>query len=267
MANDPSFSLEQLQQWMQETIVQQEQRIDTGTLIRSSKRLSAQQHLGIYQRSYTARLRECMKNQFGALAHALGDDLFRDFADEYLTAYPSGSYTLNDLGKNFSAFLQETRPDAQQENKESWPDFMIELAQFEFDITAIFDEPAEEKTTGATSVLPDENLQLIPVFHLFHHRFPISRYYLDFVAGKNPELPFEEETCCVVLRKNYRLGIFSIKPAQFVFLSEMKKGEKVPEALEKMKQHFAFDEKTKQELWKKWRENFIASGFFTRKVE
>ena len=103
--------------------------------INDSSRLSAEIHLSIYRQSYIARLRECMKNQFSALAFALGEELFQMFADQYLESYPSGSYTLNNLGKNFPAFLEETRPDAESEEKESWIDFIIELAKFEYSLS------------------------------------------------------------------------------------------------------------------------------------
>ena len=64
------------------------------SLIYDSTRLSAREHLAIYQRSYIARLRDCMAQQFTALAYALGPELFQGFADEYLSACPSTHYNL-----------------------------------------------------------------------------------------------------------------------------------------------------------------------------
>ena len=86
-----------------------------GALVNDSSRLSAEQHLGIYRRGYIARLRECMKNQFSALNYALGDKLFQMFADEYLGAHPSVSYTLSELGRKFPDFLEATRPPGRRE--------------------------------------------------------------------------------------------------------------------------------------------------------
>jgi len=73
-----------------------------------------------------------MASQFKALEYALGESLFKGFADQYLQANPSQSYTLMDLGKNFSSYLEATRPDKEYSEKEDWPDFMIELAAFEY---------------------------------------------------------------------------------------------------------------------------------------
>jgi hypothetical protein len=47
--------------------------------------------LGIYQRSYYQRLLNCMREQFPAPCHALGEQLFTDFAREYLREHPPES--------------------------------------------------------------------------------------------------------------------------------------------------------------------------------
>jgi hypothetical protein len=269
MPHDKKFSLEQMQQWMQSTlvspgkiIVPASEKVETEELINSSKKLSAQQHLNIYRQSYIARLRECMKNQFSGLAYALGEELFQSFADDYLATHPSESYTLNNLGKRFPDFLQSTRPDAGQEIKEDWPDFMIELARFEFNLSVIFDEDAEEKNSEIPSTTPDAELALLPVFHLFHHSFPICNYYLEFISKKDPQLPFPKESHCAVIRKNYRLGLYELKPAQFIFLSHVKEGKSIEESLDLTAKAFQFDPQKKDELWMEWRKNFVACGFF-----
>ena len=263
-----NFSLAEMQEWMQTILVrpgkftaQDSGKIETADLINASEKLSAQRHLNIYQQSYIARLRECMKNQFSGLAYALGEQLFQSFADDYLSVYPSENYTLNNLGKKFPDYLEQTRPDANEAIKESWPDFMIELAQFEFNLSVIFDEAAEEKKEAISST-PNEELALLPVFHLFQHRYPICNYYLDFAAKKEPQLPFAAESYCVVTRKNYRLGLFEINAAQFLFLTKMKAGKSIAAALDETADGFHFDAQQKDQLWMEWRKNFMASGFF-----
>jgi len=85
-----------------------------------------------------------MAQQFSALEYALGEDLFRAFADDYLAACPSRHYNLAELGRLFPAYLQANRPGALSEEKEDWIDFVIELARFEYDLSVLFDQPAEE---------------------------------------------------------------------------------------------------------------------------
>jgi hypothetical protein len=264
--DETNFSLTQLQNWMQGMLVQHEpvstELVEVNQVVNASKRLSAVGHLDIYRHSYIARLRACMQNQFGALAYALGNELFELFADQYLDANPSGSYTLNTLGEKFPAFLEQTRPDADQEQKEAWPDFMIELAGFEYALSEIFDEHSIENNSNPTDETPDELLRLTPVFHLFHHRFPICNYYLEYGQGKAPDLPFPEESFCAVTRCDYKLGLFNIRGAQYYFLLNIQQGMTVEEAKNDLVKTFNFDRAELDKIWIAWRKNFIASGFF-----
>lgn len=255
---DFNLELAQLQGWMQYALVRQEADARAADFVMGSSRLDAEAHLGIYRRSYIARLRECMKNQFSALAYALGEDLFQMFADEYLGAYPSASYTLSDLGKNFPDFLEATRP----RDGETWPDFMIELARFEFALSGIFDENSEEEFTFADSKTPDKNLRLVPIFYLFRHRYPVRQYYMDVMKKKEPELPFEQESFCAVTRANYRLGLSNLREGQFLFLERMAAGETVSEAKAYLVENCGFEKSKLSGIWPEWRKGFVQSGFF-----
>ncbi|WP_259070466.1 DNA-binding domain-containing protein [Mucilaginibacter sp. X4EP1] len=264
------FSLVELQNWMQGMLVKYVpvtnsrggEAVTVEDLVNSSKRLNAIRHLDIYRHSYIARLRACMQNQFSALTYALGADLFEAFADQFLDTYPSESYTLNTLGEKFATFLEETRPDKELNEKETWPDFMIELAGFEYALSVIFDEPAEEHRPIATEETPDGNLRLAPVFHLFKHQYPVCKYYLDFSQQQEPELPFPEESYCVVTRRNYKLGLFTIRAAQYYFLLRMQQGKSVELAKQDLISGFKFKADDVDAIWPQWKKNFITSGFF-----
>jgi hypothetical protein len=265
--NDHDFSLPQIQNWMQGMLVQHVAVVgddmEVNDIVRSSKRLSAVNHLDVYRHSYIARLRACMQTQFSALSYALGAQLFQSFADQYLDANPSGSYTLNTLGEKFADFLQQTRPDAGDEQKETWPDFMIELADFEYSLSVIFDQHAIENNTVPAEDTPDELLKLIPVVRLFKHRFPVCQYYLQFNQGNEPHLPFPEESFCAVTRRDNKLGLFTIKGAQYYFLAAMQQGRSVKEAGDELIKTFHFDKAKFAAIWPAWKKNFITSGFFT----
>ena len=104
-----------LQRWMLDALFAPE-RADAdvvATTLLPGPRLPAAACLAIYQRSYILRLRKCLEEQFPACRHALGAGLFADFADEYLRACPSDSYTLHELGRRFPQWLQDSRPDVQ----------------------------------------------------------------------------------------------------------------------------------------------------------
>ncbi|AWI26080.1 HvfC/BufC N-terminal domain-containing protein [Flavobacterium pallidum] len=256
--------IKEIQHWMQSMLVNS---VPVSTLgmtaedvVCDSERLSASQHLSIYRHSYIARLRSCMQSQFKALSFALGEELFQAFADEYLDSNPSHSYTLNNLGEKFSEFLSRTRPDTEGE-QESWPDFMIELAAFEFALSVIFDMKNNADENTANENTPDEWLSASPTLYLFEHQFPICSFYLDFNADRSPDLPFPQNTFCAVSRQNYRLGLFNIGFDQYSFLSSIKSGLSISEAKQKLLAEFNIENEKLENVWPIWRKNFIASGF------
>src|SRR5579864_7471641 len=88
-------------------------RLGPGQLervITRSRALTAAERLAIYANAYLTRLLECLGEVFPMLKRTLGDEAFDDFAFGYLQDYPSRSYTLNELGRHFPRFLEETRP-------------------------------------------------------------------------------------------------------------------------------------------------------------
>ncbi len=265
MTETPTLSTYEIHNWMQGMLIQHVPISGTGLtteeVIAPSERLSAAQHLSIYRQSYIARLRDCMKNQFRALAYALGELLFEAFADQYLDSNPSVSYTLNDLGKKFPSFLDQTRPDAGMDEKEDWPDFMIELAAFEFALSEIFDMANADNNEVPDFETPDDLLTVAPTLHLFGHQFPICRYYLDFNAGRSPELPLALPSHCAVSRQDYKLGLYAINVDQYCFLGYLKNGASVAEAKDRLAAAFHLDLDKVDHVWPIWRRHFIQSGF------
>ena len=127
----PRYPFQRLQRWMQTTIMHPDgvvegmnspaarEEIDAPAeeaerVVTRSKALTAVERLSIYGNAYYGRLLECMREEFPAVTHALGEETFDAFATAYLQNYPSRSYTLTQLGKNFPNFLVETRPEREE---------------------------------------------------------------------------------------------------------------------------------------------------------
>lgn len=268
MTNKEPLKIKEVHNWMQAMLINHQPVAHAGAspadVVNASQRLSAEQHLGIYRQSYIARLRDCMKNQFKGLAYALGETLFQAFVDQYLDSNPSTSYTLNHLGEKFPFFLEQTRPDVEDEVKEDWPDFIIELATFEYALSLVFDMAGAEDMLPPDSDTAEHLLIASPTLQLFKHHFPICQYYLDFNANLSPELPFPQQSYAAVSRQNYRLGLFNIGPDQYYFLNCIKSGNSIAEAKNKLITFLNIEKVKLEQVWPIWRKNFIASGFFTR---
>ncbi len=284
MDESPKIPLHQFQQWMQQMLLdpfqqtavapvqflpehlQQQAEDSTGieTLIEDTEKLNARRHLGIYQRGYIARLRNCMSQQFSALEYALGEDIFIAFADGYLASRPSTHYNLNWLGKDFANYMQINRPDADAEVKEDWIDFMIELAQFEFDFGLLYDQKGDEHFIGAQFEDSDDSIVLRDVCGIFEFQFPIRWFYTEFKQDKKPSLPQTYPSFCLVVRHNFQMSIYDLHPEQYAFLSLVKGGLSIPDAKEKFKELRPEVADQFETVWPEWKRRWVEINLFGR---
>ncbi|MFD2568922.1 HvfC/BufC family peptide modification chaperone [Pseudotenacibaculum haliotis] len=275
MTKNPQIPLTDFQQWMQQLLLDpfQQTEVDPNDLlpenytrledvVQHSEKLTAKDHLAIYQRSYIARLRNCMSQQFSALEYALGEDIFCAFADDYLASRPSYNYNLALLGKHFAEYLEENRPDKDAEQKEDWIDFVIELAQFEYDLGVIFEQKAEENYELADTKTAEENLKLVPICELFSFDFPVREFYSDFKNWKGPDLPFPRTSYCVVLRHNFKLAVYDLHKEQYEYLQYLKEGLTVPEAKAKFTKEHPNEVEEFGFVWNSWKTRWIEAKIF-----
>ncbi len=264
MEKPSSFSQESLQRWMQAFLVQpadaalREQHgnisaEDIEQVIAPSKRMSARQRLAIYQRGYYARLQECMGKQFSVLKYALGEALFRDFAFEYLKLYPSESYTLGNLGERFPAFLESTRPDrdAPPEERESWPDFMIELARLEWSCFKLMEADGHSK--GRAILQSEEGdlaFYLPSALQLFQLQFPSYAYYQAVLKGEDVGFPETQNNHLLLVKRKHRIGAFALNSEEYQLWSALVVGQSLAQI---STDRPAIDLSAFLEKWRRWK--------------
>jgi hypothetical protein len=200
----------------------------TDEMVTPSPTLTSEQRLGIYRRSYYARLLECMESMFPALRHAIGVDLFRRFSLGYLQANAPESYTLNRLADGFPAYLGATRPEAGPSGeRETWPDFLIELATLEFAFLQTFDGPGVEGQwiAGVSQILaiPAGRLvaTLVPCLRLFSFQYPVHTYLISCKRGQAPELPDPKASFVAMTRREYRIRMLDLSLPQYKVLQRL----------------------------------------------
>jgi hypothetical protein len=266
-ASPPSASLDAMQHWMLNALiapghVDRQSIIDTvlpGPLI------DAAACLAIYQRSYILRLRLCLAEQFPATRHALGSTLFDDFADDYLRACPSDSYTLYALGRRFAQWMEQTRPDRDlpEEQREDWIDFMFDLAQYEHALFRLFDAPGHEGHAWPDTDTDDSALILQPCLALAEYRYPVAWYYHEVRAGRSPEFPTNSASHLVVLRRDHRTATYPVSALHFRFLRAVQEHRSIERALDDIA---AFAQRPRDAVAASWtndvRRAWIESGFF-----
>lgn len=246
---------------------------DLETVVNRSRSLTGAERLAIYGRAYYARLLECFRAEFPCLLHALGDELFNQFVSEYLRRHPPRGYTLNRLAENFPRFLAETRPDADapRGRRESWPDFVVDLATLERAFGETFDGPGLE---GETVLRPRQVLGVpaarfqemrlapAPCLRVLAFSYPVAAYFHAARRGRKPELPAPAETFLALTRRNYTVRFFDLSAAQYEFLRALLNDSTVARASLQAAGAAGRDRAALEAEARAWLRDWAAAGFF-----
>lgn len=266
MSGEPA-ALRSVQRWMQDALAfpRRVEREAIGRLLASSARLTGADGLAIYQRNYLLRITSCMREQFPALRHALGEPLFSDFVADYVREKPPQSHTLYDLGRRFPTWLEESRPDRDLPpgQHETWIDFMIDLARFEYAVFAMFDAPGHEGKAFAGPATPDRRLRLQPCFALGAYRFEVPAYYHAVRLGQPAPLPPEQESFVALVRTDYVTRTIQLGEPHYLFLKAMTEGGGIADGIDAVARHRAMAPAAVRKSWRaEQRRRWIDWGFF-----
>jgi hypothetical protein len=305
-ANAPPEEVSRLQRWFQAVVTHPDgvaagadsdeaQRLinlrpgQLEKVITRSRALSAAERLAIYANAYHTRLLECLGEVFPMLKRTLGDEVFEGFAFGYLQEYPSRSYTLNELGKHFPRYLEETRPTADSAESESaladsdrgepalvrdWPDFLIDLARLEWAFYEVFDGEGVE---GQSLLSADEllgisprrwaqaRLRPVPCLQLLSTRFPVNDYYTALRKAKEGEavtFPASGDSFVALTRRNYIVRRYNLSRTEFELLHAIKEGLTIGKAIERAALTANVEVDQLAANLKLWFRNWTAEGFF-----
>ena len=268
--SDGPATLASAQQWMLDALIfpRRVAREAIDGQLASFAGLSGAAGLAIYQRGYFLRIANCMREQFPALCHALGEELFNDFVAEYIRMRPPESHTLYDLGRRFPAFLDESRPDRDQppEAREVWIDFMVDLAGFERQMFVMFDVPGHEgKTFARNRRLPTPRLRLQPAFAIGAYGFPVAAYYHAVRQKQAATLPPAQASFAALVRTEYTTRTIVLAEPDYLFLKAMADGGGVEDGIDSVARHLMVGP---DEVRRSWisaggsRQRWIDCGFF-----
>ncbi|WP_299626948.1 DNA-binding domain-containing protein [uncultured Tateyamaria sp.] len=263
--------LSEVQRWMHSTLLApgSESQARAADFLTPMAHLDAAQALSIYQRSYALRLAACMREQFPATCHALGAALFNDFVETYVAALPPESYTLHDLGRRFAGFLADQRPDKDAAEKETWIDFLIDLARFERQVYVAHDCDGVESSglEMADLATPDSALAVQPSLTVAEYGFDVSSYFHGVRAASDPPIPSERPSFVAVLRANYQTTTVPLSHAHFTFLQALCAGENVAAALSAVSHALGQSDADVRRGWdagSATRQRWIDAGFFVK---
>ncbi len=109
-----------------------------GRLLRSDRALPAAERLAVYANAYFLRIRDCLREDFGALAAVLGEAAFHDLVKTYLMAHPPSRPSLRHAGAQLAAHLR-TEPFAAIFSQQCA--YAADLADLEWAIVEAFYAP------------------------------------------------------------------------------------------------------------------------------
>jgi hypothetical protein len=252
-------------------------RSELEAVIGRSRNLTAAERMGIYANAYYARLLECLASFFPVLQKALGEEVFEGFAFEYLQHYPSKSYTLDRLGESFARFLAETRPepeDGEEPGAVGWPDFLIDLTVFEWNLNQVFDGPGVEGKPLLTADLlqsfpaerfAEARLVPVPCLRLLAFRFPVNAYYTaarHAGEGEEPPIPDPAPEYVALTRRDFVVRRFPLNAAQHALLEKILAGAPVGEAIAAAAEISGLDDEALGAELQAWFRLWVAEGFF-----
>jgi len=264
-------------------------RLGPGQLervITRSRALTAAERLAIYANAYHTRLLECLGEVFPMLKRTLGDEAFDGFAFGYLQDYPSRSYTLNELGRHFPRYLEDTRPAADctepdlsgagspVEAADEWPDFLIDLAHLEWAIYEVFDGPGIEgqaflRFDQLVNLRPEQwaaaQLHPVPCLKLLATRFPVNDYYTRFrqlKENESPPMPRAHQSFVAISRRDFVVRRYNLSGTEFELLRAIQGGFPVARAIECAARASTDSVDQLASNLKLWFRNWTAEGFF-----
>lgn len=290
MSDEPR-ALEQIERWMQAVIMHPEgitagidsadarREIDVSAsevedVVEPSRQLSSIDRLRVYGNAYYARLLECLREEFPALLHAVGEETFDALTFGYLQGCPSKSYTLAKLGARFPGYLAETRPAKDELTVgPDWPAFMIDLATLERTYSEVFDGPGVEgknllSVDDLLAIPPEQweqvRLETVPCLRLLEFQFPVHEYATAVKQGKSVEMPDSRPTHLAISRRDYIVRRWELDAIEFQLLRLIESGETLGQAIENLadaNSETGLPDNFADSL-REWFAKWTASGFF-----
>jgi hypothetical protein len=289
MPHEP-FQLDQIQKWMQSVITHPEGIVQgvkspeaqreipvapeaVEIVVERSQSLSSLERLQIYGNAYYARLVECLREEFPALFHAMGQDKFDAYAMGYLQSYPSQSYTLAQLGKNLPAFLEEVKPPSADDPQFlNWQVFM-DVARLERIYAEVFDGPGSEgvsslSTESLQRISPDQwplvRLVPVPSLRLARFAFPVHEYITRVRREESPSVPGPSETFLAINRREFVVRRMPLDAVPFELLSNLVAGHPLGAAMDLTLETTGVDFDRFASGLSSWFQDWTNSQFFSR---
>lgn len=218
------------------------------SFIAPNSRLSAFERLEIYNKQYWFRVLGALAEDFPALRSVMGARAFEAMSVAYLTAHPSRSFTLRNLGSHLAEWMKNNPHYAGRRAQ-----LAEDVARIEWAFVEAFDNAEHDPLTleQISTLDGSSRLGLQPHLRLVELNFPIDDLVLNLhkkdkrqtsEAGVQPEgnqdiaakLPpvRRKLTWLVAHRVDYAVYYLRLRRGEFHTLSAIRAGRPLAEAIE-----------------------------------
>lgn len=229
------MTLLQIQRQMAHSILQPLGRADRiapttdSEFIKANDRLTSEQRLEIYARSYWFRVLDSLYEDFPGLRAVLGQKAFNALSRAYLAECPSQSFTLRNLGARLEGWLWR-HPEFAGRN----PDLTLDMVRLEWAHAEAFDNAAE-KVLGPEDLLelgPNFCCGIQPYVRLLSLRYPVDDLRIQ-VNNHKMRLPRvrPQELFVAVHRLEYTVHYRKLAPEEYRLLSSLRSGSLIGRAI------------------------------------
>jgi hypothetical protein len=199
-------------------------------VVRPSATLGAVERVGVYHDMYMPRMLEALESDYPGLAGYLGERAWTRLVRAYVSAHPSRSYTLNELGRRLPQYVRRARVPR--------PAFCHDLARLEWAVAEVFD--AEEarplRPADLAALVPGDwsraRLVPVPALRLLALDHDAFEWLSAFREGRRrPPRPRKRRSLVVVFRRDYAVKRREQGEAAFALLSDLVSGRTVGAAV------------------------------------
>jgi len=188
------------------TLADCERRLPFGldAVVIGDARLSAVARLDVYAGMYFFRIKDAIRENFPALARALGEAAYHDLCVDYLLARPSTHFSLREIGRHLEAFVR-AHPTGRD------VPWAADLAAFEWAFLEAFDDAdAEPLAIEALSAVPPADwanlrLQASPSLRILDLGFALADARRQGADGGVIDPPPAEPTTYRLWRRDQRV--------------------------------------------------------------
>lgn len=202
------------------------------SFVSANSRMTAFDRLEIYNRQYWFRVLDALREDFSALAAVIGERRFTALAVAYLTAWPSRSYTLRNLGRKMVEWIEEHPEYAGRRTALAADVARVEWAHVEaFDGAEYAPLNAQEEIGGGSRLRLQAHLRLLTL------RYPLDELVIELHRRDRDDAtapvaaPRTRRQWLAVHRVEHSVYYRRLEREEFSILCSLEQGYTVSEAL------------------------------------